>query len=49
MYHFDLWLIPSFWPGNGDILSYEDANRAMQMGVSGVMIARQVPVFPLCF
>ncbi|XP_068030002.1 tRNA-dihydrouridine(47) synthase [NAD(P)(+)]-like isoform X1 [Anomalospiza imberbis] len=32
--------------GNGDILSYEDANRAMQMGVSGIMIARQVPVFP---
>ncbi|NXF93010.1 DUS3L synthase, partial [Eubucco bourcierii] len=28
--------------GNGDILSYEDANRALQMGVSGVMIARQV-------
>ncbi|RMB89830.1 hypothetical protein DUI87_33845 [Hirundo rustica rustica] len=27
--------------GNGDILSYEDANRAMQMGVSGIMIARQ--------
>ncbi|NWR93848.1 DUS3L synthase, partial [Furnarius figulus] len=30
--------------GNGDILSYEDANRAMEMGVSGIMIARQVPV-----
>ncbi|NWW37135.1 DUS3L synthase, partial [Panurus biarmicus] len=30
--------------GNGDVLSYEDANRAMQMGVSGIMIARQVPV-----
>ncbi|NXB09141.1 DUS3L synthase, partial [Cnemophilus loriae] len=30
--------------GNGDILSYEDANRAMQTGVSGIMIARQVPV-----
>ncbi|NXX50697.1 DUS3L synthase, partial [Tricholaema leucomelas] len=28
--------------GNGDILSYEDANQAMQMGVSGIMIARQV-------
>ncbi|NXR13837.1 DUS3L synthase, partial [Semnornis frantzii] len=28
--------------GNGDILSYEDANHALQMGVSGVMIARQV-------
>ncbi|NXA43223.1 DUS3L synthase, partial [Eudromia elegans] len=30
--------------GNGDILSYEDANRAMQTGVSGIMIARQVTV-----
>ncbi|KFO71428.1 tRNA-dihydrouridine(47) synthase [NAD(P)(+)]-like, partial [Cuculus canorus] len=30
--------------GNGDILSYEDAHRAMQTGVSGVMIARQVSV-----
>ncbi|NWI48911.1 DUS3L synthase, partial [Calyptomena viridis] len=30
--------------GNGDILSYEDANRAMETGVSGIMIARQVPV-----
>ncbi|NXK86054.1 DUS3L synthase, partial [Formicarius rufipectus] len=29
--------------GNGDILSYEDANRAMETGVSGIMIARQVP------
>ncbi|KFV63191.1 tRNA-dihydrouridine(47) synthase [NAD(P)(+)]-like, partial [Dryobates pubescens] len=28
--------------GNGDILSYEDANRALELGVSGVMIARQV-------
>ncbi|KAM4657896.1 tRNA-dihydrouridine(47) synthase [NAD(P)(+)]-like isoform 2-T2 [Amazona ochrocephala] len=35
--------------GNGDILSYEDANRAMQMGVSGIMIARQVPGFSLCY
>lgn len=26
--------------GNGDILSYEDANRAMQTGVAGIMIAR---------
>ncbi|NWX92207.1 DUS3L synthase, partial [Nothoprocta pentlandii] len=32
--------------GNGDILSYEDADRAMQTGVSGIMIARQVTVFP---
>ncbi|NWQ83516.1 DUS3L synthase, partial [Columbina picui] len=30
--------------GNGDILSYEDADRAMQTGVSGIMIARQVLV-----
>ncbi|NXX82805.1 DUS3L synthase, partial [Urocolius indicus] len=30
--------------GNGDILSYEDANRAMQLGVSGIMVARQVPL-----
>ncbi|XP_069734047.1 tRNA-dihydrouridine(47) synthase [NAD(P)(+)]-like isoform X2 [Phaenicophaeus curvirostris] len=30
--------------GNGDILSYEDAQRAMQTGVSGVMIARYIPV-----
>ncbi|NWI86589.1 DUS3L synthase, partial [Pitta sordida] len=30
--------------GNGDILSYEDANRAMETGVSGIMIARQVLV-----
>ncbi|NXI67140.1 DUS3L synthase, partial [Anseranas semipalmata] len=35
--------------GNGDILSYEDANQAMQMGVSGIMIARQVTAFLLCF
>ncbi|KAM6136897.1 LOW QUALITY PROTEIN: tRNA-dihydrouridine(47) synthase [NAD(P)(+)]-like [Pterocles gutturalis] len=35
--------------GNGDILSYEDANRAMQLGVLGIMIAMQVPVFPLCY
>lgn len=26
--------------GNGDILSYEDANRALKTGVAGVMIAR---------
>ncbi|XP_042692970.1 tRNA-dihydrouridine(47) synthase [NAD(P)(+)]-like isoform X2 [Centrocercus urophasianus] len=26
--------------GNGDILSYEDADQAMQTGVSGIMIAR---------
>lgn len=33
----DTSLCPS---GNGDILSYEDANRAMQTGVAGIMIAR---------
>uniref|UniRef100_A0A8C4KKM9 tRNA-dihydrouridine(47) synthase [NAD(P)(+)] n=1 Tax=Dromaius novaehollandiae TaxID=8790 RepID=A0A8C4KKM9_DRONO len=35
--------------GNGDILSYEDANRAMQMGVSGVMIARGALIKPWIF
>lgn len=28
--------------GNGDILSYEDAARAKETGVSGIMIARLV-------
>lgn len=28
--------------GNGDILSYEDAMRAKETGVSGIMIARCV-------
>lgn len=28
--------------GNGDILSYEDAMRAKETGVSGIMIARWV-------
>lgn len=27
-------------PGNGDILSYEDAMKARETGVSGIMIAR---------
>lgn len=32
---------PSFIvPGNGDILSYEDAMKAKETGVSGIMIAR---------
>uniref|UniRef100_A0A8C3U7C6 tRNA-dihydrouridine(47) synthase [NAD(P)(+)] n=1 Tax=Catharus ustulatus TaxID=91951 RepID=A0A8C3U7C6_CATUS len=35
--------------GNGDILSYEDANRAMQMGVSGIMIARGALIKPWLF
>ncbi|XP_062452158.1 tRNA-dihydrouridine(47) synthase [NAD(P)(+)]-like isoform X1 [Rhea pennata] len=35
--------------GNGDILSYEDANRAMQMGVSGIMIARGALIKPWIF
>lgn len=28
--------------GNGDILSYEDAMKAKETGVSGIMIARLV-------
>lgn len=28
------------FPGNGDILSYEDAMKAKETGVSGIMIAR---------
>ncbi|XP_009078351.1 PREDICTED: tRNA-dihydrouridine(47) synthase [NAD(P)(+)]-like, partial [Acanthisitta chloris] len=35
--------------GNGDILSYEDANRAMEMGVSGIMIARGALIKPWLF
>lgn len=34
----DLYLFIS--PGNGDILSYEDAMTAKETGVSGIMIAR---------
>ncbi|KAG8443172.1 hypothetical protein GDO86_011832 [Hymenochirus boettgeri] len=35
--------------GNGDILSYEDANRALQTGVSGIMLARGALVKPWLF
>ncbi|XP_032250566.1 tRNA-dihydrouridine(47) synthase [NAD(P)(+)]-like isoform X3 [Halichoerus grypus] len=35
--------------GNGDVLSYEDANRAMQTGVAGVMIARGALLKPWLF
>uniref|UniRef100_A0A8C6ZV63 tRNA-dihydrouridine(47) synthase [NAD(P)(+)] n=1 Tax=Nothoprocta perdicaria TaxID=30464 RepID=A0A8C6ZV63_NOTPE len=35
--------------GNGDILSYEDADRAMQTGVSGIMIARGALIKPWIF
>lgn len=37
MTHIDLYLL---FPGNGDILSYEDAMKARETGVSGIMIAR---------
>ncbi|KAM3852413.1 tRNA-dihydrouridine(47) synthase [NAD(P)(+)]-like isoform 3-T3 [Vipera latastei] len=35
--------------GNGDIFSFEDANRAMQSGVSGIMIARGALIKPWIF
>ncbi|MEE6466669.1 hypothetical protein FKM82_007021 [Ascaphus truei] len=35
--------------GNGDILSFEDANQAMQTDVSGVMLARGALVKPWLF
>ncbi|XP_006002747.1 tRNA-dihydrouridine(47) synthase [NAD(P)(+)]-like isoform X2 [Latimeria chalumnae] len=35
--------------GNGDILSFEDANRAKQTGVSGIMIARGALIKPWLF
>lgn len=39
--------IPLF--GNGDILSYEDAMRARETGVSGIMIARGALIKPWIF
>ncbi|XP_047461121.1 tRNA-dihydrouridine(47) synthase [NAD(P)(+)]-like isoform X2 [Mugil cephalus] len=39
--------IPLF--GNGDILSYEDAMRARETGVSGIMIARGALIKPWLF
>ncbi|XP_011491245.1 tRNA-dihydrouridine(47) synthase [NAD(P)(+)]-like isoform X1 [Oryzias latipes] len=39
--------VPLF--GNGDILSYEDAVRAKQTGVSGIMIARGALIKPWIF
>lgn len=39
--------VPLF--GNGDILSYEDAMRARETGVSGVMIARGALIKPWIF
>ncbi|KAM8967237.1 tRNA-dihydrouridine(47) synthase [NAD(P)(+)]-like isoform 2-T2 [Pelodytes ibericus] len=39
--------IPLF--GNGDIISYEDSNRALQTGVSGIMLARGALVKPWLF
>ncbi|KAM9307572.1 tRNA-dihydrouridine(47) synthase [NAD(P)(+)]-like [Gastrophryne carolinensis] len=35
--------------GNGDIFSFEDANRAMATGVSGIMLARGALVKPWLF
>uniref|UniRef100_A0A8C5WR19 tRNA-dihydrouridine(47) synthase [NAD(P)(+)] n=1 Tax=Laticauda laticaudata TaxID=8630 RepID=A0A8C5WR19_LATLA len=35
--------------GNGDIFSFEDANQAMQSGVSGIMIARGALIKPWIF
>ncbi|XP_015682378.1 tRNA-dihydrouridine(47) synthase [NAD(P)(+)]-like [Protobothrops mucrosquamatus] len=35
--------------GNGDIFSFEDANRAMTSGVSGIMIARGALIKPWIF
>ncbi|XP_044149400.1 tRNA-dihydrouridine(47) synthase [NAD(P)(+)]-like isoform X1 [Bufo gargarizans] len=35
--------------GNGDICSFEDANRALETGVSGIMVARGALVKPWLF
>ncbi|XP_056375038.1 tRNA-dihydrouridine(47) synthase [NAD(P)(+)]-like [Hyla sarda] len=35
--------------GNGDIFSFEDANRALETGVSGIMVARGALVKPWLF
>ncbi|CAI9540559.1 unnamed protein product [Staurois parvus] len=35
--------------GNGDIFSFEDANRSLQTGVSGIMLARGALVKPWLF
>lgn len=37
-----LTLLLCFPTGNGDILSYEDAMKARETGVSGIMVARSV-------
>ncbi|XP_063003114.1 tRNA-dihydrouridine(47) synthase [NAD(P)(+)]-like isoform X2 [Elgaria multicarinata webbii] len=39
--------VPLF--GNGDIFSFEDANRALETGVSGIMIARGALIKPWIF
>lgn len=49
-----LWGLPLSRPhcvssGNGDILSFEDANCAMQTGVAGIMVARGALLKPWLF